>query len=659
MKLEHIELDNFGSYYGRHDINLKVSAAKPLVIFVGKTGFGKTTIFDAINWGFYGDAYEVDLKKSRKRIITDFANETAIGDALRSGKSIHLSVSLRFTHNLVKYIKSQKILLTVKRDKDGTVRVREDSKVSSFKKINAKGDLEDINQLVLDEILPNNVKSYFLFDGDRIYNLANPGNSQEVKDAIYRVVDLEIIKNAEQHLADISKEYSRTAKREATGELVAVEEAYFEKEEFITQIKEDAINNKKELMSIQDQIANIESRLDDLPSSERLQAEKRRVVDRIVVREEEILNIKQQLRPKFAVASYKLITPQIQSLYKTIDAKRKKGDIPKHISETLISDIINITKECICGTPIVKGSKQHQKLLDRLSQEKGKSEKEHEIIKLLFDLKEVQDSISISNKAIGNSENRILELDEQLKSLTYELQEIEDELDKLPQEDVATLRKNLNELNIERDRLNRQEGEFEVMLKGAEKELKELSQERDKLGKTQKHVKLLQKRGKKAKEASQILEELYDQFAEDSRKEVEKMTIGEFKKFVFSSSNYDVALSKEYRLQVVDSNGLPALQRMSMGQSQCLSLAFITAISRVSQKNPPLVIDMPFSRLDQDVHAIVSKRLPNLSQQTILFLIPKVEWNEETKPILSNKAAHIYELSFDGNRRHTNIEKTK
>ena len=94
-----------------------------------------------------------------------------------------------------------------------------------------------------------------------------------------------------------------------------------------------------------------------------------------------------------------------------------------------------------------------------------------------------------------------------------------------------------------------------------------------------------------------------------------------------------------------------------MGQSQCLSLAFITAISRVSEKNPPLVIDMPFGRLDRNVHNQVSGRLPEIGSQIILFLIPEIEWNEVSEKNLQPKASHIYTIEFDEANRESNLVK--
>jgi DNA sulfur modification protein DndD len=183
-----------------------------------------------------------------------------------------------------------------------------------------------------------------------------------------------------------------------------------------------------------------------------------------------------------------------------------------------------------------------------------------------------------------------------------------------------------------------------------------LEKQRKEVGKKQKEAQALQFRSELSKKAGETIDLLYEEFAEESRKAVEQLTINEFRKFVISSSGYHVALSKDYELVVLDSNGNRALQRLSMGQSQCLSLAFITAISRVSEKNPPLVIDMPFSRLDPNVHEAVSDRLPGLSQQAILFLIPEVEWNERTQKNLRQHAKYIYQMEFDEANRETSIE---
>jgi DNA sulfur modification protein DndD len=175
------------------------------------------------------------------------------------------------------------------------------------------------------------------------------------------------------------------------------------------------------------------------------------------------------------------------------------------------------------------------------------------------------------------------------------------------------------------------------------------------LAKKEKSVLSLQLREGLAQQSVDEFDRIYEIFAEESRKAVEELTRKEFQHFVRSASGYSVALSPDYSLEVLDSIGNRALQRLSMGQSQSLSLAFITAISRVSEKNPPLVIDMPFGRLDPIVHNQISQRLPDIASQIILFLIPQIEWNDVTKKNLKGKANHIYEIEFDETKRESTL----
>lgn len=660
MIFEKLELKNFASYYDRHELALGVSDGKPLVIFVGGTGFGKTTLFDAINWALYGEDYEYDLSKVRERDILDFINEETLKEAARGKTDVDMFVRLTFSHDLDRYVISQNITAFVTKLKNGSLEPQLKHRATSLRKIGVTGDYETIEwqKTFLDEILPNNVKSYFLFDGDRIYNLANPGNSQEVRDAIYRVVDLEIIKNAQEHLQQVAIEYARNAKRLATGQLQEVEEKYAKNLELREDLKRSKLQCKKEIASIGDQHEKLEGRLADIPETEKLQERKHRILDDLSRKQNEYKETKIGIRPKLTIAAYKFAIPQVEALTNLIDAKRRRKEIPKHISETLIKDIIE-TGTCICGTSFDLDSSPHRALLARLEREKGKLEQEQDILKLLYDLQDAQEKIQEAIQFINDEDDKLATLEEEIRAEKMKLEEVEAELDKLPQEDVSVIRQKIKELRAKRDALFKQEQEYAVHLENISNDIVELEKERKKLGKEQKEANLLQSRSEISRKAFEILESLYDDFAEESRQEVEKLTIEEFKKFVISSSNYHVELSKDYELQVLDSNGNRALQRLSMGQSQCLSLAFITAISRVSQKQPPLVIDMPFSRLDRDTHRAVSERLPKLSKQAILFLIPEVEWNDDTREILTHSASHIYQLGFKESERKTIVEKSK
>lgn len=191
MKFERLEMRNFASYYGEHAVNLNCSDDKPVLIFLGGTGYGKTSLFDALNWALYGTDYEVDLPQRRRgRNILDYVNETALREAEQSGKFVEMCCTLYFKHDGIPYYISQSLAAKPTRDNDGVLTAKQTDRMSVLYEIDGSGNhrKKEYNTIFLDEILPSNVKDYFLFDGDRIYNLTKPEASQEVRDAIYRVV---------------------------------------------------------------------------------------------------------------------------------------------------------------------------------------------------------------------------------------------------------------------------------------------------------------------------------------------------------------------------------------------------------------------------------------------------------------------------------------
>ena len=98
MRFEKLTVMNFASYYGEHVVDLNCTDDKPVVIFLGGTGFGKTTLFDALNWALYGVDYEKDLLIHRQRKIEDYVNESALQEASLLGNTVPMSCTLHFEY---------------------------------------------------------------------------------------------------------------------------------------------------------------------------------------------------------------------------------------------------------------------------------------------------------------------------------------------------------------------------------------------------------------------------------------------------------------------------------------------------------------------------------------------------------------------------------
>lgn len=654
MKFERLELCNFASYFGEHSIDLDCTPDKPVVVVLGGTGQGKTTLFDAINWALYGTDYEVTLKEKRNRTILDYVNETALQEAHRKNEFAEMSCTLYFEHEGRHYYITQSLATAAYLENSG-LKAQQSDRMTALYEILSSGSHKEIkyDSLFLDTILPNNVKDYFLFDGDRIYNLSLPGSSQEVRDAIYRVVDLELLSNARDHLRDVAAEYRREARRESKGDLIAVEEQYEREYGRLEKLKEEVNRLEQERIAIEAQIKKLEAELESLPDTSELQNRRSALQSRAELMERQLTEVHASMRASAATAALSFARQPAKDLVVILDSKREKGEIPKAVSQTLLTDLLRLNR-CICGTKFVEGDPVHQALAHRLEVEKRKPN-DQALLDLLMELRKASTLIDEAFNKLRENDRQAQQLRNNLRDIGLEIQQIDQELDKLPKVNVSQL---VQETKARRDALIRTErkiGETQRRLQDVEKSIQNLEKQRDELSKQQTKARALQLRERLATTAENEIDRIYQVFAENSRQAVEALTIEEFKRFVLSASEYHVRLSQEYELEVLDSNGNRALQRLSMGQSQCLSLSFITAISRVSEKHPPLVIDMPFGRLDQGVHDAISQRLPELTRQLILFLIPNIEWNETTARNLTPKCSHIYQLDFDEKNRQTTI----
>src|SRR5437762_345940 len=104
MIIRKLRLENFGVYAGKHEIDLSpTSRDKPIVLFGGLNGGGKTTLLDAIQLALFGKlsrcstrgnlAYEEFLRRCISR-----------GAAPGSGSSVALEIRQTFdaqTHEFV------------------------------------------------------------------------------------------------------------------------------------------------------------------------------------------------------------------------------------------------------------------------------------------------------------------------------------------------------------------------------------------------------------------------------------------------------------------------------------------------------------------------------------------------------------------------------
>ena len=198
MLLKELSIENFGIYKGKHLIDLTVEEGKPVILFGGLNGGGKTTFLDALQLVLYGKhakcsnrgtlAYGTYLASTLNRFVDE--SET-------------VSLELTFTHttetNEQEFTvhRSWKLAKSAENTKDKvtvTCNDQEDQHISQYWD-------EFVN-----EFIPLSLSDLFFFDGEKIENLAHPERSADlIKTGIENLLGLDLLSQLNIDLSNIER----------------------------------------------------------------------------------------------------------------------------------------------------------------------------------------------------------------------------------------------------------------------------------------------------------------------------------------------------------------------------------------------------------------------------------------------------------------------
>ena len=170
MILDTIRLENFGAYEGTQEAQLTPQDDKPVVLFGGMNGGGKTTLLDALQLALYGSRAKIS---NRGRMgYRDYLRESIHRNA-DPGEGA--GVILRFRRTVQGQIAQFELHRTWRVGVKGveeTFRVLKDGEYDSI--------FTDHWDEVIESYLPVGISNLFFFDGEQIKDLAEGGNAAAI-----------------------------------------------------------------------------------------------------------------------------------------------------------------------------------------------------------------------------------------------------------------------------------------------------------------------------------------------------------------------------------------------------------------------------------------------------------------------------------------------
>lgn len=202
MILDSIAIENFGAYGGYQEAILTPEEGKPIILFGGMNGGGKTTLLDAVQLAFYGSKAKLS---NRNRLSYREYLSQSIHRGTDPGEGA--SITLCFRRMIEGETHSFELQRSWREGVKGieeTIRVRRDGKLDDV--------FTDHWDEAIEAYLPSGISHLFFFDGEQVKELAEGGHAAEILGtAVHSLLGLDLVDRLETDL----KGFERRKKAEA------------------------------------------------------------------------------------------------------------------------------------------------------------------------------------------------------------------------------------------------------------------------------------------------------------------------------------------------------------------------------------------------------------------------------------------------------------
>jgi DNA sulfur modification protein DndD len=655
MQLDRLVLRDVGVFRGINTFELtprkKYGSVRPVVLFGGLNGAGKTTFLLSVRIALYGRlAFGTEVSaKDYHEALRELIHRNSEAEV----KNANAEVALQFT-----YVQSgQSTCYSVTRSWRETGKSIEEALRVERNGEPIPGLTQDQAQAFLTTLVPQGVSQFFFFDGEKIATLAEMKSDEPLAEAVSKLLGLDVVSRLKTDIALLLRQ-----KRQQDAGSGAHEHAEVEAEisRLEGEVRADLERLKTETQPRLDEekvrLDRAKARLSEGGGAWAInRTELERRMDALVEKRGQVESeigvalsgaVPFALAPRLTQAASNSIEGEVMGARARLatEALRTKLNeletallraIPKTY-ENPIKDVLG--KFSTDSEAVAKGSNPSNLRLG-----------ESDLLRLQRLLsQEAAEGVSVLRRLRG-----------ELQAIDAEISDLRDSLATAPSEAaLADLFKDLEESSKEVGRLEQEKRAFieEIRRKvWANIDLVRKIRRIEFAISGKQTQDLVYKRG-------EALLELLDQYA---AKSVEAKMVVLRRHFVSAFTRlarkkdfvFDVLIDpKTFAVELVGRGGKRIPKgRLSAGEKQIYAIAMLEALGRTSGRNLPVIIDTPLGRLDSRHRGkLIDSYFPTASHQVVI-LSTDTEVDRAFYDSLSKHISHAYHLNFDEDLGHTVI----
>ncbi len=641
---------NLYSYYGTQVVNFKSKEDKNLYLIYGDNGFGKTSFIKSLKLLFKGTPFSksqnilFDGRSLEGRFF--FGREGSTNEGLFNKKAVYEDKNEFFIELHLVYNDRE---ITIKRKWKVYPNIKETlSFIDEENEYYGNMAQEKINQ-----ILPQSFVDFFIFDGEEIGKMAEELRG-ELKSKIQDILNIKPLDKAINQTRKLRRDYAAKSmsNQQSVNELKANEHRLEEARSSLELCKEKIKSQSKILKDEKEALRREEANKEEILQNKgekmgRLQTELKYCEENLNVAKEGFLQNSHAILFLNLNVFCQEIIEKIQINQKRNNIKSKqlqniKDDFSKKLAEKLHKKLNNIDsydlRDIIIESfeDIIKQGDNDEFADFELNGLDIRLENAlKEALKLAKNICNIQELSS----SYVNTQRRLNELIDENNDV--DIQKQEEELQNL-QQSIKKHEKDLEAFEHDENNLNRAMQEYEENIE---------------------HLTNSIQKDKRLSRQMELCEKVYDGLKAYKDTLISKL-LNELKyeilanyKLIISNDNIDcIEVDDKFSITLkgIDGNEI-SIQSQSAGQKQAIAIAIFWALSKLSHRELPLVIDTPLSRIDKTNRKNIIENYYFKASNEVIILPHSGEFDAYEYQIAKDQIAQSFIITNSAQRNSSQI----